>query len=164
LEAEAIGGKIIRARLRDGCDGGRSEALGRGFAVLRPRRVVMLKLISDLPADVLGVEATGKVTHEDYRKVLIPTAEAMMSKGPIRMLYVMGQDFSGYELGALWDDGAFGIKHWRDFSRVAVVGDAGWLRTAVTLFKPFFPCAVRLFRLAELSAARAWITDAQTRV
>jgi hypothetical protein len=121
----------------------------------------MLKLIRDLPPGTLGVEAAGKVTHEDYRSVLIPAAEAMMAGGPIRMLYVIGQDFTGYELGALWDDGAFGIRHWRDFTRVAVVGDQGWLRTAVTLFKPFFPCAVRLFRLAELSAARAWITGAE---
>jgi SpoIIAA-like len=121
----------------------------------------MLKVIQDLPPDILGIEAAGKVSHEDYRNVLIPRAEAMMAKGPIRMLYVIGQDFTGYELGALWDDGAFGIKHWRDFSRVAVVGDQGWLRTAVTLFKPFFPCAVRLFRLAELPAARAWIIGAE---
>jgi hypothetical protein len=122
---------------------------------------MMLTLIQDLPPDILGVEAGGKVTHEHYRNVMIPKAEAMLGKGPIRMLYVIGQDFTGYELGALWDDGAFGIKHWRDFSRVAVVGDQSWLHAAVTLFKPFFPCAVRLFRLAELSAARAWITGAE---
>jgi hypothetical protein len=36
--------------------------------------------MQDLPADVLGVEARGKVTHEDYQRVLIPTAEAMMLK------------------------------------------------------------------------------------
>lgn len=121
----------------------------------------MLKLIEDLPAQTLGVEAAGKVTHEDYQKLLIPKAEAMMAKGPIRMIYVIGKDFSGYEVGALWDDGTFGIRHWRDFSRVAVVADQSWLRAAVNLFKPFFPCAVRLFRLAELSAARAWITDTE---
>lgn len=121
----------------------------------------MLKLIRDLPPGILGVEAAGKVTYEDYREVLIPAAEAMIGKGPIRMLYVIGQDFTGYEFGALWEDGAFGIKHWRDFRRVAVVGDQGWLRTAVALFRPFFPCAVRLFRLAELSLARAWITGAE---
>ena len=121
----------------------------------------MLKLIQDLPPHVLGIEAAGKVTHEDYREVLIPAAEAMMGRGSIRMLYIIGQEFTGYELGALWDDGAFGTKHWRDFSRVAVVGDQGWLSTAVTLFKPFFPCAVRLISLAELSAARAWITGAE---
>jgi len=121
----------------------------------------MLKLIQDLPPHVLGIEAAGKVTHEDYREVLIPAAEAMMGRGSIRMLYIIGQEFTGYELGALWDDGAFGIRHWRDFSQIAVVGDQAWLRTAVTLFKPFLPCAVRLFSLAERSAARAWITGAE---
>ena len=45
----------------------------------------MLKLIEDLPPTVLGVEASGKVTHEDYQNILIPNAEAMMAKGPINM-------------------------------------------------------------------------------
>ena len=67
----------------------------------------MLKLIEGLP-DVLGIEAAGKVTHEDYRKVLIPAAETLMTKGPTGMLYLAGPDFSGYELEALRDDTAFG--------------------------------------------------------
>jgi len=41
----------------------------------------MLKLIQDLPPHVLGIEAAGKVTHEDYRKVLIPAAEADDGQG-----------------------------------------------------------------------------------
>jgi hypothetical protein len=48
------------------------------------------------------VEAAGKVTHGDYQTVLIPRAQAMMAKGPLRMIYVIGKDFTGYELGALW--------------------------------------------------------------
>ena len=68
----------------------------------------MLKLIKGLPQDVLGIEAAGKVTHEDYRKVLIPAAEMLMTNGSIGILYVAGPDFSGYELEALWDDAAFG--------------------------------------------------------
>ncbi|MGA7326656.1 MAG: STAS/SEC14 domain-containing protein [Rhodomicrobium sp.] len=119
----------------------------------------MLRLIEDLPPGVLGVEATGKVTHEDYKTILIPRAEAMIAKGPIKMLYVAGQDFEGYELEALWDDSAFGVKHWHDFSRVAVVADEPWLRAVITMFRPIFPCEVRLFRLSELAAARAWITS-----
>jgi hypothetical protein len=47
----------------------------------------MLNLIEGLPQDVLAIEATGNVTHEDYRDILMPKAEAMMAKGPIRMLY-----------------------------------------------------------------------------
>jgi hypothetical protein len=120
----------------------------------------MLKLIEDLPQDVLGIEAAGKVRHEDYQNVLIPRAEAMMTKGPVKMLFVFGAEFTGYELEALWDDSRFGVKHWHDFSHIAVVADQAWLRAVVSMFKPFFPCEVRLFSLADLAAAKAWIASA----
>lgn len=120
----------------------------------------MLKLIEGMPPDVLAIEAIGKVTHEDYRDTLIPKAEALMSKGPIKMFYVIGEKFTGYELEALWDDGAFGLKNWHEFKRVAVVADQGWMRASISMFAPFFPAQVRLFGLAELSEAKAWISNA----
>ena len=117
----------------------------------------MFKLIEDLPPDVTGIEATGMVTHEDYKNVLIPRVEAMIAKGPAKLLFVAGEGFEGYELEALWDDAAFGVKHWHDFSRVAVVADEAWLRAAVTMFRPLFPCELRLFKLGDLAAAKAWV-------
>lgn len=120
----------------------------------------MFKIIEGLPSDVLGIEAVGKVTHEDYRSVLIPKAEAMMAKGPIKLLYAIGQDFAGYELEAMWDDGAFGIKHWHEFKRIAVVADQAWMRNSISMFTPFFPAEVQLFTLSELPAARDWIARA----
>ena len=118
----------------------------------------MFKLIEGLGPDVLAIEAAGKVTHEDYHNTLIPKAEAMMTEGSIRMLYVIGKEFVGFELEALWDDGKFGLKHWNDFSHVAVVADQAWLRAAVSMFTPFFRGEVRLFKLSELQAAKDWIT------
>ncbi len=121
----------------------------------------MFKLIEDLPPGVMGIEAIGKVTHEDYRTVLIPRAEAMIAKGPVKLLYLAGERFEGYQLEALWDDAAFGVQHWHDFTRVAVVADRPWLRAAVTMFKPFFPCEVRLFHLGDMAAAKDWIAAEQ---
>ncbi|HEY5336652.1 MAG TPA: STAS/SEC14 domain-containing protein, partial [Rhizomicrobium sp.] len=66
-----------------------------------------------------------------------------------------------YELEAMWDDGAFGIRHWREFKRVAVVTDQPWMRAGVSMFAPLIPAEVRLFALAELPAAKNWIADAQ---
>ncbi len=117
----------------------------------------MLRSIEGLPPDVLALEAAGKVTHDDYRDVLIPRAEALMKQGPIKMLYVFGADFSSYEPAAMWDDGVFGVRHWHDFKRVAVVTDVGWIRAAISLFRPIFPCEFKLFAVAELDAARRWI-------
>jgi hypothetical protein len=120
----------------------------------------MFTFIDDLPPDVMAIEASGKVTHEDYRNTLIPKAEAMMAKGPIRMLYVIGKEFTGFELDALWDDSAFGFRHWHDFTHIAVVTDHTWMSAMVRMFKPFFHGEVRLFRLSELPAAKGWISDA----
>lgn len=124
-------------------------------------KTAMFKFIEGLPDNVMAIEAVGKVTHEDYRDTLIPKAEAMMAGGPIRMLCMLGKDFTGFELEAMWDDGMFGMKHWRDFSHIAVVTDEGWIRAAVTMFIPFFSADVRLFGLAELPAAGEWISHAK---
>ena len=118
----------------------------------------MFKSIEDLPADVLAIEASGQITHQDYRDTLIPMAEVLIAKGPIRMLYVIGPDFTGFDLEALWDDGAIGFKHWHDFRQIAVVTDHAWIGGVVSMFAPFFHGEVRLFRLAQLSAAKDWIT------
>ena len=121
----------------------------------------MFKFIEGLPQEVLAIEAIGKVTHGDYRTTLIPRAEAMLAKGPIMMLYVIGEEFAGFELEAMWDDSVFGFRHWHDFSHIAVVTDHAWVRAMVSMFKPFFHGQVRLFGLSELPAAKDWITDAK---
>jgi SpoIIAA-like len=121
----------------------------------------VLKIIEGMPPDVLAIEAVGTVTHQDYRATLIPKAEAMLAKRSIKMLYVIGKEFTGYALEALWDDGAFGIKHWREFGRIAVVTDLAWMRASISMFAPFFPAEVRLFDLSELPRAKDWIIDTQ---
>ena len=124
----------------------------------------MFQLIEGLPASVIAIEAIGEVTDQDYRDVLIPKAEAMIAKGPIKMLYVIGEDFTGFKLEALWDDTVFGIKHGHDFSHIAVAADHAWLRAMVSMFQPFFHGEVRLFRLSELPAAKDWISNAKEAV
>ncbi len=63
----------------------------------------------------------------------------------------------------LWDDSTFELKHWHDFSHIAVVTDHAWLRAMISMFKPFFHGEVRLFTRAELPAAKDWITDTSER-
>ena len=117
----------------------------------------MLKIIEGLPQNVLGVEASGKVSHEDYQKVLIPAAEAKMAHGTCSMLYYAGPQFEGFELQALWKDGAFGTKYWDHFKRIAVVTDSEGLQEAVTMFCPFFAGEMQVFDVEDLGKAKAWI-------
>lgn len=119
----------------------------------------MLELIEDLPEDVLGIEAKGKVTHADYRDVLIPKVETMMAKGPVKILYVIGPDSEGFELEAMWDDASLGMRHLGDFGRIAVVTDASWMRAAISMFAPLFGAKFQLFKVSDLPAAKTWIAS-----
>jgi hypothetical protein len=72
----------------------------------------MVEKIPDLPENVLGFTASGTVTANDYETVIIPAVEAMfVRQGKVRFLYHLGEDFSGIEAAAAWDDAKFGLKH-----------------------------------------------------
>ena len=105
-----------------------NEATATSHSIEARGELKCSRFIEGMPQDVLAIEATGQVTHEDYRNTLIPKAEAMMAKGPIKILYVVGKEFTGFDLEAMWDDGAFGLKHWHDFSHIAMVSDHVWMR------------------------------------
>jgi hypothetical protein len=123
----------------------------------------MLTLIPDLPSNVVGVEADGKVTSEDYERLLVPAVEAARTASPegkVRVLYVLHDDFPDYTAGAIWEDTKLGLGHFRAWERIAVVCDADWLRKSLRAFAWMLPGEVKAFALDDLDDARAWITAA----
>ncbi len=122
----------------------------------------MIELIRDLPDDVLGIEARGEVTGEDYEQVLIPAVERHLERrSKIRLLYVLGSEFGGYSAAAIWDDAKIGMEHPFSWERIAVVTDDDGYRRLVRGFGFMVPGKVKVFDVAELDAARAWISDAE---
>lgn len=120
----------------------------------------MLEILTGLPENIVGVSAREKVTGEDYESVLIPAVEERLERfAKIRVLYVIGPDFSGFTAGAVWDDAWIGLRHLSAYERVAVVSDAGWIVNAVKLFSFFMPCPVKVFGNDRLADAKAWICE-----
>ncbi|NOX80048.1 MAG: STAS/SEC14 domain-containing protein [Deltaproteobacteria bacterium] len=119
----------------------------------------MVKKIPDLPDNVIGFTAEGTVTANDYESVIIPALEALLSRhGKARFLYHLGEDFAGFELGAMWDDTKLGLKHLADWERFALVSDVEWIRAAVKIFGFAIPGHVRVFHNRELAEATRWVT------
>ncbi len=120
----------------------------------------MLRPIFDLPPGVIGYAAVGKITAEDYTKVLIPEMEAKIAEGgKLRFLYVLGPEFEGFEIGAMVDDAAFGFRHFFDFERIAFVSDHAVYRQMVEGFGIMMPAAVRGFAMADMDKAKAWLAE-----
>ncbi|BCG46587.1 hypothetical protein GEOBRER4_n1389 [Citrifermentans bremense] len=120
----------------------------------------MLVRINELPDDMLEFEARGEVTGADYRSVLIPAVEELLARQiKIRFLYHLGQEFTGFEAKAIWEDAKVGLQHLAAWERVAVVTDVGWIATAVKGFGFFMPGQVRIFSNDDLKHARRWLSE-----
>ncbi|MHB9143223.1 MAG: SpoIIAA family protein, partial [Paludibacter sp.] len=106
----------------------------------------MLKLIEDLPVNVLGVTAEGKITGEDYEKVLIPALEEKLKVyKKINMLYHLGSKFSDFDLNAMLDDAKMGMKYLSAWGKIAMVSDHDMINTFAKFFGYMLSCELRIF-------------------
>ena len=117
------------------------------------------QLIDDLPDNVVGVVAVGEVEDDDYEDVLDPAIEAALARhDKIRLLYVLGSEFTGFDADAMWEDTKLGVKTFNSYERMAIVTDATWVRRSVKAFGWLIPGDVQVFHLDRLADAKAWIT------
>ena len=120
----------------------------------------MLRRIEDLPHDVIGLEASGKITGADYDEVLAPAVnELRRDHHKIRLLYVLGPGFEGYTAGGMSHDAMLGLKHPRSWEKIAVVTDDEWVRKSVDWLGWMVPGDVKLFHFGDEPRAREWICN-----
>jgi SpoIIAA-like len=118
----------------------------------------MITLLDGFAPDVVAVRAEGQVTMQDYDKVLIPAVEKALTRSTkLKFYYEIGSDFTGMNLGAVFEDMRVGLGHLGRWARIAVVTDIDWIKRAVHLFKFLLPTQTKLFSLAQAADAKAWI-------
>ena len=118
----------------------------------------MLTPIENLPTGAVGFIAHGRITHQDRHGVLEPTlSRALRGSDRIKLLYVAGHDFAGYEHGGIYDESVFGTRHFNDFEKIAFVADEGPFNRAVQAMRGLVPAAVKVFAPREIAAAKAWL-------
>ena len=120
----------------------------------------MLKIMYDLPANVLGISAEGKINGSDYETVLIPALEEKLKANKkVRMLYRLGDDFTGFEMSAMLDDAKVGLKHLSAWDRIALVSDHEMINSIARFFGHLMSCELRIFKNGELEEAIKWVSE-----
>jgi hypothetical protein len=123
----------------------------------------MIQTIETGLPKVLGVQLSGKLHDEDY-KHFTPLVESMLTgEGKVRV-FVQFEDFHGWDMHAAWDDFQFGLKHYSDFERIAMVGDRRWEKWMAGICKPFTKAKVRFFEKADIEAAWEWLREEEPHV
>lgn len=121
----------------------------------------MVERLADMPPGTIGFRAAGEIERQDYDEILAPELErALKAGGGLRTLYVI-EDLDEIEPGALWADTKLGfnlgIRHHEAWVRSAIVTDIEWMARATKLFAWMIPGEARVFPLAELDRAKAWV-------
>jgi hypothetical protein len=111
-----------------------------------------------MPAGVIGLEAVGRVSDQDYEQVLVPAVSSALERGDVRLLYVLGSEFDSYSAGAVWADTKLFAGHPRGWKKVAVVSDADWLENSVKASGWLMPGKVRDFETDDVDDALEWLT------
>jgi hypothetical protein len=118
----------------------------------------MINVSFGTPDNLVIAVVHGKVTGEDYEKVLIPAIEEKLkTHKKIRLLYQLYKDFSGFTADAIWDDAKLGLSHLTAFETVAVVTDIHWITDAVKFFGLFMRCPIKVFSNDQVAEARRWV-------
>ena len=119
----------------------------------------MITLLEGLPDDVLGVEASGEITSDDYKRTLLPAlAQHREAHGKVRLLYVLDDDHD-FTTGALWQDERLFDRHPLSFAKIAVTTNASGIRTLIKAVGWMIPGDVKLFATDEIDQARDWVSS-----
>ncbi|HVW95118.1 MAG TPA: STAS/SEC14 domain-containing protein [Mucilaginibacter sp.] len=120
----------------------------------------MLSYIENLPENVLGIKATGEVSVEDYKKVLIPHLDMMSKqKTDINYLLVLETDIGNFTAAAWWKDFTLAFEHFTQWKKVAIVTDQKGVEWFADISRFLIPGKVKGFSLDELEKAKQWISS-----
>jgi hypothetical protein len=106
----------------------------------------------------LYIKVTGKLTHKDY-EIIVPMIDSALEgiKDPDIIALIDGSEFEGWELRAAWDDFKLGLKHGKEFKKVAIVGNKKWLQVGSKIGSWLISGKVRQFE--DSTEALEWLLN-----
>lgn len=111
---------------------------------------------------MLAIHVSAKLEKADYEQFVAEFERLVSQHGKLHVLFDM-QAFHGWEVSAAWGDFKFGMKHFSDIERLAMVGEKKWQHGMAIFCKPFTKATVRYFDHGNGGAeAKKWLAEAVT--
>ena len=96
----------------------------------------MIEIIETGLPKTIGLRLSGTLHDADYKSFVPAVEQIIAGQGKVRV-FMEFQDLRGWDLHAAWDDLKFGLKHYADFDRIALVGKRRWQKWMAQVWKPF---------------------------
>lgn len=119
----------------------------------------MILIKSEKNKKILHFIFSGKVTHEDYQEVVVPTLEKSIKKEELLSCFCDLRDMNSIQLRAIWDDYKVGIRYINNFDRFATVGNQWWVELLMKVSQPFFKIKLKHFKSLQYEEALKWVNE-----
>jgi len=120
----------------------------------------MIEIMSESTENLLIIEVKDKLTAKDYENTFIPALDKIIQQqGKARVIICFNENFSGFELGAAWDDAKFGLRHRHDFEKIAVVGGPRWIEWSSKVGAHFMKGQMKVYGAGCYQEALDWAKD-----
>lgn len=96
----------------------------------------------------------GRIETDAYRKAVEWMEGIMHDESPVSFVIDL-QDLEGIDFGAIFTDMKFGMKHMKDISRIALIGDETWTHKVASVPNPF-RFEIKVFPEADEHDAWDW--------
>ncbi|RDC57848.1 STAS/SEC14 domain-containing protein [Pedobacter chinensis] len=118
----------------------------------------MLTEITGLPDQVFGVRATGEVTSDDLKNVLLPGLKRTADRfNEIRYLLVLETDVKNFTTGAWVQDAKAGLQNFTKWKKIAVVSHEKGVEWFTDVFTVVTPGSSKGFKPDEIEEAKRWL-------
>lgn len=107
---------------------------------------------------ILTLKAVGTLQHSDY-EIIIPMIDSALLgvKNPKIKVFIDGTELDGWAVRAAWDDLKLGLKHGREFQKVAILGNKRWQAMSAKLGSWFIAGDIKYFE--NESEAFHWLQE-----
>lgn len=121
----------------------------------------MIRLLDNLPPNVVGIEVDGEVTRDEYDTIVEPNINKLAeSQQSLNYIVVLKSGLGSFTAGVWWEDFKLALKHYTKWNKVAIVTDEQSVRTLTNLFGFGFPGKHKIFNLNGFDNAVFWVSAA----
>lgn len=118
----------------------------------------MIQILEGTRPNVVSTKAMGKLSSEDYDRLLPVLRKKLDQNDKIRWYFEMDK-FEGWEPEAAWKDMQFDVKNAGNLEKVAMVGAKKWEEWLTQVMKPFTSAEIKYFEVSQKQDALKWIEN-----
>jgi hypothetical protein len=120
----------------------------------------MVELLEDFPPHVAAYKASGSVSKEEYRQVVMERVNKVAAQyGVINFLVRLETSMDNYSIGAFMNYIKISFQHFSKWNRMAIVTDEQWLRQAYRVLGYLVHGEIRCYPLNEYDTAKQWVSQ-----